>query len=176
MNEKASVGIAFGIMVGLVISVILFKFANKDNRIKTQYDERQEAIKGKGYKYSFYTMLTLEVILMLVKISGFIFPVEEYLIHMTVILTGCLVLCIHSIWNGVYWGLNNNHKRYYIIFAVAVILNSIPVVAAFARGSVTAKGFDSLPILNLIVLIWMAIIGVSALIKKCLDLGHHEED
>jgi hypothetical protein len=121
-------------------------------------------------------MLALEVIFMLVKMSGFIFPVEEYLIHMIVILAACLVLCVHSIWNDVYWGLNNNHKRYYIIIAVAVILNIIPVAAAFANGRVTTQGFDSLPILNLMVLIWMAIIGVAALIKKCLDLGHHEED
>ena len=42
MSEKAAMGVVFGIMVGLVICVGLFKFANKDNKIKSQYDERQE--------------------------------------------------------------------------------------------------------------------------------------
>ena len=56
MNAVASYGMVFGLMIGLVIAVILLKFANKDHRFKTQYDERQESIKGRGYKYSFYTL------------------------------------------------------------------------------------------------------------------------
>ena len=49
MNAKVSVGMAIGLMVGLVISVILLKVANKDHKVKSQYDERQEMIKGKGW-------------------------------------------------------------------------------------------------------------------------------
>ncbi len=176
MNEKAAMGVVFGIMVGLVICVGLFKFANKDNKIKSQYDERQEAIKGRGYKYSYYTMLFLEVILMLVKMAGITFPVEEYLVHTTAVLIGCLVLCVHSIWNGVYWGLNNDHKRYYIIFGVATVLNVIPLAAAIAHGSLTTRGIDSLPVLNVLVLVWMAIIGCVALVKKVLDSKNDAEE
>ncbi len=176
MNEKVAMGVTFGIITGLVICVILFRFANKDKKIKTQYDERQELIRGRGYKYSFYTMLFLEVVLMMVKMAGISFPVEEYLIHMVVILVGTLVICVHSIWNGVYWGLNNDHRRYYIIFIVAVLLNIIPVASSFAHNAITTRGFDSLPMLNVFVLIWMAVIGISALIKKLVDNVKKEED
>ena len=176
MNAKVSVGVAIGLMVGLVISVILIKAANKDHKIKTQYDERQELIKGKGYKYSFYTMLFIEVVLMLLDMSEISLPFENYLLHICTVLLGCLVLCIHSIWNGVYWGLNNNHKRYTIIIAVAVILNIIPVAAAIAHDSFSGHGIDSIPIINLIVLVWMAIIGIVALVKKIVDSKACEEE
>jgi hypothetical protein len=176
MSTKASVGMAMGIMVGLVICVILFRFANTDKKIKTQYDERQETIKGRGYKYSFYTMMFCEVVLMLLQISDINLPFENYLLHLGVILISCLVLCLHSIWNGVYWGLNNNRKRYSAIIVIAVALNLIPVISSIARGSLSTDGFNSLPILNIIVLIWMGVIGICALAKKCFATKGNEED
>ncbi len=176
MSTTASIGMVVGIMVGLVICVILFKFANTDNKIKAKYDERQEAIKGRGYKYSFYTLLFLEALLMILKMSELTIPVEDYLVHLGVILIGALVLCLHSIWNGVYWGLNNNHKRYYIIFAIAAVLNLIPVIAAFANNSITPEGFDSIPVMNLMVIVWLAVIGIVALIKKLLDSKENAEE
>ena len=176
MNTTVSVGMAFGLMVGLVIAVILMKFANKDHKVKSQYDERQEMIKGRGYKYSFYTMLFMEVIVMLLEMSGIELPIESYLVHMIAILIGALVLCVHSIWNGVYWGLNNNRRSYTIIIVIAVILKLIPVIAAVTRDSLSGHGINSIPVLNLIVLVWMAIIGVAALAKKCVDARNGEEE
>lgn len=167
---------AMGLMVGLMICVVLFKFANTDKKITTQYDERQEAIKGRGYKYSFYTLMVAEVALMLFQMSGISIPVENYLLHVGVILIGCLVLCLHSIWNGVYWGLNSNRKRYYIIFAIAVVLNIIPVVGAFANNNITAEGFNSFPVMNMMVLVWLMIIGIVALVKKFIDARDDAEE
>lgn len=176
MSTKASVGMAIGIMVGLVVCVILFRFANTDKRIRTQYDERQEAIKGRGYKYSFYTMLFCELVLMLLHMSEISIPVESYLLHLGAILISCLVLCLHSIWNGVYWGLNNDHRRYYILFAVAAVLNIIPVAASFANNSISTEGFDSIPIMNIMVIVWLAIIGIVALVKKIVSSGEDAEE
>ena len=176
MNAKVSVGMALGIMCGLAFCVVLFKIANKDHKVKTQYDERQEMIQGRGYKYSFYTMLFMEIIVMLLEMSGIELPIENYLVHTIAILIGALVLCVHNIWNGVYWGLNNNRKSYAIIFALAVVLNIIPLAAAIANDSLSGHGINSIPLLNVIVLVWMAIIGVVALAKKCVDGKSSEEE
>lgn len=176
MNATASVGMVFGLMVGLVIAAILLKVANKDHKVKTQYDERQEMIKGRGYKYSFYTMIFAEVIAMFLEMSGIELPIESYLVHTIAILIGALVLCVHSIWNGVYWGLNNNRRTYSIIIVLAVVLNIIPLVGPIVQGKLSGHGIYSIPVLNLIVLIWMALIGVAALAKKCVDAGKGEEE
>ena len=37
--DYRSLGLVMGIVVGLIICVVLFKFFNKDNKIKTKYDE-----------------------------------------------------------------------------------------------------------------------------------------
>ena len=176
MNATASFGIVIGLMVGLVIAVILLKFANKDHKFKTQYDERQESIKGRGYKYSFYTLAILEAALAILEIGGITFAIERYLVHFIVLLLGFTVLCVHSIWTGTYWGLNNNPKRYTAIIVVAIALNLIPVIASIVNGTLAKEGFNSLPLLNLIVLIWMAVIGICALLKKGVDAKGNEED
>jgi hypothetical protein len=176
MNATASFGMVIGLMVGLVIAAILLKFANKDHRFKTQYDERQESIKGRGYKYSFYTLACLEAALAILEIGNISFGIERYLVHFSVLLISFAVLCIHSIWNGTYWGLNNNRKRYTAIIIVAIFLNLIPVIAAIARGSLAKDGFNSLPLLNVLVLVWMAVIGICALAKKAFDAKENEED
>ena len=56
MNAKG-MGFIAGLIVGLVLVVIIFRIANTDKKIKSEYDERQLRIRGKAYKYAFYTML-----------------------------------------------------------------------------------------------------------------------
>ena len=33
-------------------------------------------------------------------------------------------------------------------------------------GKISGEGFDSLPVMNIMVIVWMAIIGVAAIVKK----------
>ena len=61
MNGKGA-GFVIGLIVGIILVMVLIKMANKDRRIKTEYDERQEKIRGKAYKYAFYTMIYYQVI------------------------------------------------------------------------------------------------------------------
>ena len=52
MNGKGA-GFAVGITVGVILVMVLLKMSNTDKKIKTEYDERQERIRGKAYKYAF---------------------------------------------------------------------------------------------------------------------------
>ena len=169
MKLLASAGLAFGVMIGLIICVILFKIANSDKKVMTSYDERQEAIRGKGYKYAFYTAMGLEVVDICLEIGEFQFPIGAHLVHFFIMLFSLMVLCIYCIWKGAYWGLNNNRKAYSVIIVVAVVLNVFPVAMAVLHGNFAAEGFDSLPVFNVMVLIWLAIIGASAVVKKLVD-------
>ena len=164
MKSGAAFGMVFGLMVGLVIAVILLKFSNKDHKFKTQYDERQEFIKGRGYKISFYTLLYLEALLAIFETSDISFGIDRYLVQFIVILISLAVLCVHSIWTGTYWGLNNNRKRYAVIFLICAALNAIPVVPMITGKTSLDSGW-----LNVIVLIMMAVIGIELIIKEIMD-------
>ena len=159
-----SIGLAVGIAVGLIIAALLVKYANKDHAVKSKYDERQEAVRGKAYRYAFYSIIIYEAVMLVLEIGQIKLPLPSYVMHFTGIIVGCLVLACYSIWKDVYWGLNNNRKRYAIIFLVCAALNAIPVV--FTILGKTA--FDA-AWLNALVLIMLAIVGIELLIKEGID-------
>ena len=176
MGAKMATGVAVGLMVGLVIAFALLKAANTDHKMKTEYDERQQKIRGKSYMYGFYTILIYQVAVMFLHIAEINVPLETYALDFTGVLLGCIVLCAHSIWNGVYWGLNNDHKRYYIIFAVTIVLNIIPIAGQAASGTLLQDGKIGLPMLNIMVIIMMFILGIEMIIKSVIDRNKTEED
>ena len=176
MALKATVGLLFGLIIGLVIAFVLIKVANTNHKMKTEYDERQQFVRGKGYMYGFYTFVFYEAIMLVFDMAEFEFPVEAYTLHFVGIILACLVLCIYCIWNDVYWGLNNNKKKYYVIFAVCIILNALPVAMQAKYGTLVQDGKIGLPVLNILVLIMMAVIGITCIIKKLVKRDSSEEE
>lgn len=159
-----SASIAIGIMVGLFVAVLLCIYANRNHRAKSEYDERQKEIRGKGYQYAFYTICIYEILMMLLGIAEIEFPFEPYLFHFAGILIGGIVLSGYCIWHDAYWGLNNNRKRYAIIFLACALLNAIPVIGALTHGGLTTA-----PLLNLLVLVMLLILGSELLIKHLME-------
>ena len=163
-NIYKSAGVAIGILVGLVIAFALIIIANKNRKIKSEYDERQLRIRGDAYRYAFYTVVVYEVIMFIIGIGGFSLPVDEYILHFAGIILGIMVLSGICIWKDAYWGLNNNRKRYGIILVVAGLLNAFPV-AAMLMG----KSDDSFPWVNLLVCVMLLVVGVELLAKHLLE-------
>jgi hypothetical protein len=159
-----SFGVAVGIIVGLIIVLILLKFANNDKAVKSKYDERQEAVRGKAYRYAFYSVMIYEALMLVLEIGQIALPLPSYILHFAGIIVGCIVLAGYCIWKDVYWGLNNNRKRYAVIFLICAALNAIPVVPMITGKTSLDSGW-----LNVIVLIMMAVIGIELIIKEIMD-------
>ena len=169
-------GFVAGLMVGLVLVVIFYKIANTDKKIKTEYDERQQRIRGKAYKYGFYTMIFYHVLMMGLYLCGITIPVEPYVAECFGIILGCTVLGTYCVWNDVYWGLNNDHKRYYIIFGVCLLFNLIPVAVPALTGEFERHGFGGAPMINLFIMIMMAILLIELGIKHLIDKKKDDEE
>ncbi|MCR5669399.1 MAG: hypothetical protein K6G10_00165 [Butyrivibrio sp.] len=176
MKIAASAGLTLGIIVGLVIAFVLIKAANTNHKMKTEYDERQQLIRGKGYMYAFYTLVAYEVIMMIISIGEISLPIERYALDCVGLILGVIVLGVYCVWNDVYWGLNNNKKMYFIIFAVCIIFNLIPVIGQAINGTLIVDGKIGFPILNIMVLIMMAVLGIELIIKKLVSSKNSEEE
>ncbi|MBR5765329.1 MAG: hypothetical protein IKX95_00970 [Lachnospiraceae bacterium] len=174
MNPVA-LGFVTGLMIAVILLVFIFKYVNKDHKLKTEYDERQKAVRGKAYKYAFYTELAAQAVVMWLLMAEIELPIENYALLFTAMMVGCTVLAVYCVWNDVYWGLNSNRKRYNGILIAAVILNALPVVANAMAGTLTENGKIGMPLLNIVVLVMMAIIFVEFLIKKGWDEKADEE-
>ncbi len=161
---------AIGLMVGLIVCVFIFKFANMDHRIKTEYDERQKALKGRGYMFGFYAMAIWEaVVSVAIGIGEVSFPMPEYALHVIGIFVGITVVCIYAIWTGAYWGLNNDKKRYAGVFILLLFINAYPVVMYF-YSSIKVD----FPYVNLVTSLMIIAIGVTAVVRAIVDKAEEE--
>ena len=111
-SSFSAIALAVGILVGLLIVVIVMKFINRDNNVKTEYDERQKVVRGRSYMYAFYGIVIANAIMLVVRtydveiirmlgLNAFFIP----------ILVGIVVQVSHAIFNDSYMGLNNNMNR-----------------------------------------------------------------
>ncbi len=169
---ERSIGMATGICFGLLVAVILIKLLNKDKKVKAEYDERQRQIRGRSYMFAFYSTVITEALMMLLSMGGFLktLPVEEYVFHGASMFVGLMVLCIHSVWNGAYWGLNNNIKKYYITFIVLFIFNLMPFIGLIRGGLIIENGYIvNFPFLNCLVLIMYVVLGITLFARKRID-------
>ena len=175
-GKGKGMGFVVGLIVGLVLVVIFFKIANTDKKIKSEYDERQQRIRGKAYKYAFYTMIMYHVFKIGLSFTGISIPVEPYVSEFFGIFLGCTVLGAYCVWNDVYWGLNNDKKRYFIIFGICLLLNLIPVVMPALSGEFERDGIGGAPMMNILVIIMMAILIIEMGIKHLIDKNKEDEE
>ena len=159
-----SAGLAFGIMIGLILAIALILISNNNRKVRTEYDERQLRVRGDAYRYAFYSVIICEVILLILAFGEVTLPVPDYVLHFGGILIGYLVLSTYCIWKDAYWGLNNNRRRYGIILVVAGLLNAVPLFGALSRRSTL-----DFPFVNLLTCIMLLVVGVELLLKHFLD-------
>ncbi len=164
-NNTAMFGITIGLIVGLIIAAVLIKFSNTNRKYKTEYDERQKTERGKGYTIAFYTLMAYQCLMSLLSIGDIELPMHDFAIHFTGVVIAVTVNCVYCIWKEVYWGLNNDRKRYMIVFAVCMVINAFPVIGNIAASTLFVDGKIGLPMLNIMVLIMMAVIIITMIIK-----------
>ena len=163
-NIYKSAGLAFGILVGLIIAVVLITVANKNKKFKTEYDERQLKVRGDAYRYAFYTVVIWEAVLFILAFGEFTLPVSAYILHYAGILAGIIVLSGYCIWKDAYWGLNNNRKSYGIILVIAGLLNAFPL---FSR--LTSPDLSDFPYINTLTCVMLLVVGIELLLKHMID-------
>ena len=134
MNGEMKMGMAAGIMVGLLVVGILLFFKKKGGRKKCEFDERQELIRGKGFKIGFFSMVICNTI-----VGCYSMAVEKPMVDMFTssvfsILIGGGVFAVYCIWKDAYFSLNENRKKMLILFAGIAICNFSVLIPEYASG------------------------------------------
>lgn len=170
MSNYTFIGALCGIIIGVLICIIFFKSGgNTDGKLRTQYDERQKTVRGKSYRLGFYTYMISAAIMSCISISDVSIPAEDAVIWFTWLFVGMIPMCVHSIWNGAYWGLNNNKTKYIILFAAATVINALTSIVSFMNGRMIVDGKLSTPFINFLCAILFLIVGGTVIIKKIYD-------
>ncbi len=172
MNEYAigrSLGAAVGILIGIVLVVIIFKIANKNHKVKSEYDERQEIARGKGFRLAFYTIVIYAAINVVLGMAELSLPMDPAVMAFSYIIVGALVDVEYCIWNDCYWGMNNNKVRYTIAFMIIGLINLIVPIGAAINGGLILDGVLSTPGINLLCSVLLITMGITMGLKEFVD-------
>lgn len=110
-------------IIGVIFICIFLRYTKTDNSTKCKYDERQQLVRGIGFKYGFFTFIIYNA-----AASVFIsFGEKQYIDHAALMLIGIFistfVYAAFCIWKEGYFSLNENPKRVVIAFTAIALLN-----------------------------------------------------
>lgn len=168
---------AIAVIIGVLVGLYLIKVCNENNKVKTDYDERQEAIRGRGFKYGFYTALSFLGVLTVLDIGDVTLPAQMCVIYFGILIVSMLVETSYSIWNDAYFGTNSNIKKYITVFMVITLINGFASVAYALDGQLIVDGILTSGFINVECTIAFLILGIEYAIRnKQIDANCEEAD
>lgn len=171
-----------GLLVGILVSALLVKaFIRKfhtNGEKKDRYDERQHMLIGKGYKYGFYGIMVYDGLYAVVGSwldSSLMVPGIAAFVNIAV---GLAVFATYCIWNGAYFALNFNARRYLILLVFLAVINYIAGFFYLKVGvPMVEDGLLTTSSANFICAALMTFILLVALVRKLTPVkGEEDED
>lgn len=166
MTTSYGAGLAFGIVTALIIFGIVWKFIKKS--MKGTFDERQELVRGKGYKYACFTMLGLLTLDLLIESFGAFetLPVTRTLAIFIIILAGVMVYALYCIKNDSYFGVGTDTRTYRAVMWVVIVCNLVSGISGLKDGAMTDGKLAFGPCASLLFCLSFAIIMITITLKQ----------
>lgn len=176
-----STGYATGLAVGIAAALILFAIVWKLNKkiMKGQFDERQELVRGRGYKYACFTLLCLLVVDLIAESYG-VFdstPLTREIAIFVMILAGVMVYALYCIKNDSYFGVGTDTRTYRAVMWVVIVSNAISGFSNLKDGAMVNGKLAFGPCASLLFCLAFVIIMIALYVKKYrLDKEEAAED
>ena len=166
MSTSYATGLAFGIVAALILFVIIWKFNKKT--MKGRFDERQELVRGRGYKYACFTLLGLILVYLLIEsYNAFeILPIPRTLALFVIILAGVMVYALYCIKNDSYFGVGTDYRTYRAVMWVVIVCNAISGVSGLRGGAMEDGKLAFGPCASLLFCLAFTVIMISLSIKQ----------
>lgn len=163
----------FFIMFIAISVIIIFTFmalkASQKSTSLPEFDERQQIIRGKGFKYGFFAILISEGIALFVDSTNALPMIDSSVLYVVSIFVGLFIFAVYCAWNEAYFALNQNSRFMIIYLSFIGILNAVIFVLNVIRGNVIENGKITMSFLNLIcALFFLALFTVCA-VKKAIN-------
>lgn len=180
--EKQSIAYLLGFITGIgivfvicfILIIILIKSTKKDGSIKCKYDERQDLVRGRGFKYAFFTLLIYNLVIPMCGICEIEFPADSYALFMIGAIIGLLVYVIYAIWNEAYFSLNENPKKVMIAFAFIGLVNLGFGIMRMVEGKFLTNGKLTFDSINFLLGIVFVLIFITLAAKQIVNKREEE--
>lgn len=150
MNSAEFAGIFSGLVIGMILVIVLLRLTKKDYSLRCKYDERQQLVRGRGFKYGFFTLMIYDIFYG----WGMDALDQQYIDDVTAMIFGvCLGVAVYAsycIWHEGYFSLNENPKRVLLVFGILAVLNFIIFAVQILHGTVMEDGVITYHCVNLL--------------------------
>lgn len=164
-------GVAVGILLVAVVMFIFNRKAHTDGARKPRFDERQELVRGRGYKYAFFTLMVYLVAYGVIGYTWFAPLVGAFL----GLVIGVGVYACYTIWQDAYFALNEKRRMYILLDALIFAINAAAGVSNILQGRVMENGVvTGGGSLNLMCAVLFLVVLVALLCKEI--ASRREED
>ncbi len=169
----AVVVIGIGCVLGILLVVFILAASTKNGKIRRDYDERQQLVRGRGFKYGFFTMMICNGLFALLFIC-IEKPIIDAAFAMTIsIMLASAVYVSYCIWNEGYFSLNENPKQLVAFFLFLEVFNVLAFIGNAVRGNVMKDGVVTYSALNLPCAVMIAVVLIVLLLKR---ISRNRED
>ncbi len=176
MSSSYVLGVLAGAVVAIAIVVLVVllikKVGNTNGKFKAEYDERQNAARGKAFGYAFYAMLIAVGIELVYHVScptGFL-TLNPMYFDISALMLGLLVYASVSVWKNAYIGINQTFKRSAVLLLLIAVFNLV-IGYINLRSAGGPSGF-----VNILFGILIIVICIEMAIKQHLDSKHADDD
>ena len=165
-----SLGFIFGVVfVSAFIVVLMLVATSRNKKIKRTYDERQELVRGKGFKYAFYTVITLNMLYGIVLIAFERLPIEASLVTFLVTICGVGVYAWYCILNDGYFAINEKRKETIVCLSAIGIFNLVIGISTMVDKGFFEDGVLTYNCMNFVCGLFMIFTTFVILIKGYMD-------
>ncbi|SCZ81574.1 hypothetical protein [Pseudobutyrivibrio xylanivorans] len=165
--DARSLGTVIGAVLIFLVVFTAFLFVGKKRRKTEHYDERQMAVRGKGYQYTSLTMLI--ALFLYGSFYGFLKDiVSPQFVVFTIAFIGVVTYSIYCIINDAYLQVGQSSKKWMLLITFVIFANLFSAFNSSETG-LTANGFATGAALNIMIVVSFAVVLITMLIKSALD-------
>lgn len=174
--EKYTYGVIFGFFfISLVLTGCLIRSRNS-GRNAGHYDERQNMVRGTGYKISFITVILLNLFYALVFFGATKDIVSPQFVMMAIVFIGILVYTIYCIFNDAYVQVGQKMTKWIALIVFVIISNGYCAIRNGRERGFIVNGFATGSSLNALIAITFSLVLIAYFVKRVIDkLGDAHE-
>lgn len=133
-SEMMRLGFLTGIIIGCCFVIWFLKVTKRDGSLKCKYDERQQMVRGRGFKYGFFGWMIFNAVCIVTDIGWEERYMDQSMTLFCGMLIGIAIYASYSIWHDGYFSLNENPKRIMAILIVVTMLNIVCAAYQIENG------------------------------------------
>jgi hypothetical protein len=164
------------VMIVLFIAIMIGLLALNFNKLK-EYDERQLAIRGRGYSYAYFTVMILSILYVSTK-NIISVPISSELISVIILLISVIVFITYTIFNDAYGSYKyNNYKKLFILYIIMFLLNLVYLRSSIVNHTLIKNGLLLFREgMDLVLSIFFLILILNLVIKLLVDRCKKDEE